>query len=191
MLAGLARRVSFIEKLTLRQETFLAGGEVAKGTYVQVEAEAIGRCNATIAQCVALQAAQSSVLDHVLTVLAKMASRAEEDVQATRCCMKVEQTARARVEGELADFREMMAQRVESLGQTLEEGAAEAAVKLQQVWERADEMVNTMAMFETMGDVLDSRLECVEDDLDGLRIAVQDTVDSAEKAGKKVGAQAQ
>ena len=27
MLAGLARRVSFIEKLTLRQEAFLAGGE--------------------------------------------------------------------------------------------------------------------------------------------------------------------
>ena len=189
MLAGLARRVGFIEKLTLRQEAFLAGGEVAKGTYVQMEAEAIGRCNATVEQCVAWQAAQSSVLDHVMTVLATLTSRAEEDVQATRCCMKVEQTARARVEGELADFREMMAQRVESLGQTLEEGAAEAAVKLQQVWERADEMVNTMAKFETMGDVLDSRLECVEDDLDGLRIAVQDTVDSAEKAGKKVGAQ--
>ena len=88
----------------------------------------------------------------------------------------------------MRQFREMTEQRVESLGQTLEEGAAEAAVKLQKVWERADEMVNTMAKFETERDMLDSRLECVEDDLDGLRIAVQDTVDSAEKVGKKVGA---
>ena len=190
MLAGLARRVSFIEKLTLRQEAFLAGGEVAKGTYVRpsVEAcEAIGRSNVTMQQCAATQAAQASVLDHVMVVLGTMSLRVNEDVQA------------------MGSVQEQLA----SMGAQLEElrqaGAADAAGRLdateREVGELRDRVEESRIALlgqerlekERFAEFRETKqigadLGSTRDDLEGIRGVVQGMVDNEEVTLNRVAA---
>ena len=50
------------------------------------------------------------------------------------------------------------------------------------------EQMNMKEFRKTMEQRVDGRLEMLEDDLECLRVAVQDVVDDGERVGKKVGA---
>ena len=199
------RRLSFVEKLTFRQEVFLAGGEVVAGTYVQPLEElhaALERAieqakeqEVTLAKIVGMQYSVGQQTMKVVEAVGPMGGLMEE----TRSGLLVEQAARERVEGELASLQGQLL-RLKEFGEGTRSRLAEEQVARANVVGGVDDLrvvVDGIAKTVREWDekparqedsFLESRVECVEDTLDGLQIAVQEMVDNEEKVDKKVAA---
>ena len=206
LLAGLERRLAFVEKLTFRQEVFLTGGEVVAGTYGASPATTWG----ALQQCAATQASQSSSLDCIMVILGEMAPRVKRGVQASESA----QERIAVVEGQLGDLRQGQEGAVdaagrldaaereiqelrESLMETLEKrvrSLAEETADMGKEWSRAmeramsDACEKSVRVGESVGELVEDRLESWEDRLEDLREVVQTLVDDGERIGNRVSA---
>ena len=171
-MVALERRLSFVEKLTFRQEIFLAGGEVVAGTYVQPLEElhaALERAikqgkeqEVTLAKLVGMQYSVGQQTMKVVEAVGSIGGLMEE----TRDGLVAEQAARERVEGEVASVQGRLL-RLKEFG----EGTRSRLVEEQVARARTAQQV----IF-------------VDDSLEQLRGVVQGLVDDGEVVGDKVAA---